>query len=95
MPDYTPSRSRTPASESRGLGGGGGGSGGGSIRVHAQRIFTVSDDEVEDLLKTKVKGASKVRQAAAPAPAAVGAAAVAARIFLRDDDAQQARYGWL
>lgn len=32
------------------------------IRVHAQRIFTVSDEDVEDLLKTKVKGASKVRR---------------------------------
>lgn len=47
--DYTPLRSRTPGSEGRG-----------GIRVHAQRIFTVSDDDVEDMLKTKVKGASKV-----------------------------------
>ncbi|CAN0224386.1 unnamed protein product, partial [Ectocarpus fasciculatus] len=46
--DYTPLRSRTPGSEGRG-----------GIRVHAQRIFTVSDDDVEDMLKTKVKGASK------------------------------------
>lgn len=28
--------------------------------MHAQRIFTISDDEVEEILKTKVKGASKV-----------------------------------
>lgn len=28
--------------------------------MHAQRIFTVSDEEVEELLKVKVKGASKV-----------------------------------
>lgn len=53
--DYTPSRSRTPASESRAIGGG-------SVRLHAQRIFTVSDEEVEDMLKTKVKGASKVKK---------------------------------
>ncbi|CAM9451894.1 unnamed protein product, partial [Ectocarpus sp. 12 AP-2014] len=46
--DYTPLRSRTPGSEGRG-----------GVRVHAQRIFTVSDDDVEDMLKTKVKGASK------------------------------------
>ncbi|CAN0454172.1 unnamed protein product, partial [Ectocarpus sp. 12 AP-2014] len=46
--DYTPLRSRTPGSEGRG-----------GIRVHAQRIFTVSDDDVEDMLKTKIKGASK------------------------------------
>lgn len=45
--DYTPSRSRTPGSE-------------GGVRMHAQRIFTVSDEDVEDMLKTKVKGASKV-----------------------------------
>lgn len=53
--DYTPSRSQTPASESRALGSGG------SVRLHAQRIFTVSDEEVEEMLKTKVKGASKVK----------------------------------
>lgn len=45
--DYTPSRSRTPASE-------------GGVRMHAKRIFTVSDEDVEEMLKTKVKGASKV-----------------------------------
>lgn len=48
LTDYTPSRTRTPT----GMGGG--------VRMHAQRIFTVSDEEVEDLLKVKVKGASKV-----------------------------------
>lgn len=28
--------------------------------MHAQRIFTVSDEDVEEMLKAKVKGASKV-----------------------------------
>lgn len=30
--------------------------------MHAQRIFTISDDEVEEILKTKVKGANKVHR---------------------------------
>lgn len=60
--DYTPSRSRAPAPESRAIGGGG------SIRLHAQRIFTVSDEDVEEMLKAKVKGASKVKRSYSVAP---------------------------
>eukprot|EP00904_Undaria_pinnatifida_P003873 jgi/Undpi1/13487/HiC_scaffold_8.g03146.m1 len=46
--DFTPARGHTATPDGR-VG----------IRVHAQRILTVPDEEIEELLKTKVKGASK------------------------------------
>ena len=58
-----PSRSRTPIpGPRRDRGGGGGGDGvGGSVRVHSQRIFTINDEEIEQLVKARPnKGTSKV-----------------------------------
>ncbi|CAM9384876.1 unnamed protein product [Ascophyllum nodosum] len=57
-----PSRSRTPIpGPRRDRGGGGGGDGvGGSVRVHSQRIFTINDEEIEQLVKARPnKGTSK------------------------------------